>query len=820
VIRALIAAATALFIVLVPSARAGGKASPKPPAPPAANLDLVPAKASVRKTGADGKPHPVHARLLTEANQVPAGSTSALGLHLTQDDGWHTYWKSPGAIGQPTDIRWTLPDGITVSDHAYPVPQRFEDTGMVSFGYEDQVLLIAEVAVDASVEPGTYPVVAEANWLVCKTSCIPGDAKLAIDLVVSEPGTQAEPSPFAPLFDHYRQQHPTDALSVKAFGWDTSLDRSAVVPNEKFKAAFLLTPTSGASFDPLPTSDPPWPTFTPIAASYDWMLDDDGVDLHRTDDGKLLVVLSGEAFEPSPLPTDDQIGGLVQVKVDGRWVRTEITTTLPWATEAEASNSPLWRMVPTSADEGAAPAAPAAGGDGGGDGGDDGDTTGGPEPMQQAAAALSAPATEVTAMSLLMNLGLALLGGLILNIMPCVLPVLMLKLYSLVEQSDIQPGERRTAGVAYTAGILVSFWALAATIIGLRTVFGLDASSWGFQFQYPPYVAALATVVFAFGLSLFGVFEIPAVGAGAAGEVSSKEGPVGYFFTGVFATLLATPCSAPILGAATAYAFGAPTPVLFAIFTLIGLGLALPFLVIAFVPAAFKLLPRPGTWMDGFKQLLGFSLIVTTVWLVDVLMAQIGIDRTTGFLFFLTAVALGCWVFGRFGGLEAPRSHQLGAATVGALIAAGAGVWFLDLDYDDEGTCDTGEVVRADGLDFTEEIPWQPFSEERVASLAGNVVFIDFTAEWCLTCKANEKTILETASMRAAMASRGVVPLKADWTRRDPVITEWLRRYERAGVPMYLVLPKDPSLDPIVLPEVITSSLVLDAFERASGSAG
>ncbi len=794
-----------IFACATGSAWAGGTATPKPPPPPAADFTTLPSAASVRSTGADGKPHPVQARLLTATNTVPAGSEGSIGLHLTQDEGWHTYWKSPGAIGQPTDITWTLPEGVTVGPHQYPVPQRFEDTELVSFGYEDQVLLIAPLTVAPTVAPGRYPIQADASWLVCKTSCIPGDASLKAELVVDDPGSDALPGPYGELFAHYGKQHPTDPLKVDQVNWDVALDRSALAPNTPFRAAFLLTAAEGKRFDDVP-ADKAWPTFTPIATSYDWMLGDDPVAVHKLADDKLLVVVSGESFEPDPLPTTDRIGGLVQVKVDGAWVRTEIEAGLPWvatAAEATPSTSPLWKLVPEEPEAGAVP--PPAGGTE--------PPPSKPDAPTEASMAV-APAAQVTMLSLLTNLGLAFLGGLILNIMPCVLPVLMLKLYSLVEQSDISAGERRTAGLAYSGGILVSFWILAAAVIALRVVFAVDASSWGFQFQYPPYVAALATIVFAFGLSLFGVFEIPAVGAATAGEVSSKEGPVGYFFTGVFATLLATPCSAPILGAATAYAFAAPTPVLFAIFTFIGLGLAAPFLGIAFVPAAFKLLPHPGTWMDGFKQLLGFSLIVTTVWLVDVLMAQIGVDRTTGFLFFLTAVAFGCWVFGRWGGLEASRGAQLGSALAGFAIAGVAGAAFLDLDYDDT-VCDDGAVVQADALDFSHEIPWQPFSEQRVADLSGSVVFIDFTAEWCLTCKANEKTILETSSVRQAMAARGVVPLKADWTRRDPVITEWLRRYQRAGVPMYLVLPSDPSREAIVLPEVITSSLVLDAFDRA-----
>jgi thiol:disulfide interchange protein DsbD len=798
--------------LLAPMAWAGGTSSPPPPAPPKADFSLVPDAASVRSTGADGKPHPVHARLLTDAT-VPAGTTGRVGLHLEQDEGWHTYWKSPGAIGQPTDIVWTLPDGISVADHAYPVPQRFEDTGMVSFGYDGEVLLIAPITVDATVAPGTYPVKAEASWLVCKTSCIPGGATLTAKLTVSDPGSDAVASSFRPLFDHYAKQHPTDPLTVKQLSWDVALDPQTLVPNTPFRAAFLLKAAQGKRFDDVPATA--WPTFTPIATSYDWMLAEQPVKVHKLADDELLVLVSGEAFEPDPLPTTDRIGGLVQVKVDGEWVRTEIGAGLPWSTEAKASTSPLFDKVPAEERGAVVPTATEGGGD---------DELPPPPPPGSASPTVdvvgaTAVATQVTMVTLLTNLFLAFVGGLILNIMPCVLPVLMLKLYSLVEQADITAGERRTAGGAYTVGILVSFWVLAGAVVALRAIFDVDASSWGFQFQYPPYVAALATIVFAFGLSLFGVFEIPAVGADAAGEVSSKEGPVGYFFTGVFATLLATPCSAPILGAATAYAFAAPTPVLIAIFTFIGLGLAAPFLAIAFVPAAFKLLPHPGAWMDGFKQLLGFSLIVTTVWLVDVLMAQIGVDRTTGFLFFLTAVAFGCWVFGRWGGLEATRGAQLGSAAVGLAISGVAGAAFLDLDYDDT-VCDDGAVVQADALDFAHEIPWQPFSEQRVAQLAGNVVFIDFTAEWCLTCKANEKTILETQSVRQAMAERGVVPLKADWTRRDPVITEWLRRYQRAGVPMYLVLPKDPSAQPIVLPEVITAGLVLDALDQAHGPTG
>jgi len=790
------------------AAHAGGTSSPKPPTPPAFDVGTLPPGASVQKEGPDGKPHPVKANLIVDG-PAPAGGTTRVGVFLQQQEGWHTYWKSPGSIGQPTDIRWTLPDGVSVTDHVYPIPQRFEDQDLVSFGYEDQVLLTSTFTVDGSVAPGEYPISADASWLVCLTSCIPGNAQLQSTLVVAAPGTEAAKTPATALFDHYGKQHPADAaahVDVKH-----ALDRNAVGPNKPFEVAFKITPKGGKAFDPLP-HDHAWPTFTPIASSYDWMLTDDPVRVTRNDKGELLIVLSGESFEPEPLPSADQIGGLLQAKVDGQWVRTEVVVPLPWTTGDQVlpSKDPLWKEMPrkkadAGTDEGLVPAA-AEGAHG---------EPPTPPPGAQERMAVADAAGGFTAVSLALNLVMGFIGGLILNVMPCVLPVLTLKLYSLVEQVDIKPAEQRTAGLAYTAGIVASFWALAAAVVAARSVFGMDVD-WGFQFQYPPYVAGLATVVFAFGLSLFGVFEIPTIGANAAGEASAKEGVVGYFFTGVFATLLATPCSAPFLGPAIAYAFSAPAFVLFAIFTFIGLGLAAPFLLIAFVPVAFKLLPQPGEWMDAFKQLLGFTLIATTVWLVDVLMAQVGTEATTMFLVFLLFVALGCWVFGRWGGVAATGTRQLVAGAVGLSIAGGAGAAVLDLELDDTPVCDDGSVVQGNDLDYSEHIPWQPFSEERVDALAGSVVFIDFTADWCFTCKVNENTILETAKVRGIMDELDVVPLKADWTRADPVITEWLRRNNRAGVPMYLVLPKDTSKQPILLPEVITPGDVEEALRQAS----
>jgi thiol:disulfide interchange protein DsbD len=785
-IRALLAA---MALAISPLASAGGTASSPPPPAPEVDFSSLAPSADVQNKAPDGTEHPVRARLLTEADAIPAGSTVRVGVLLEQKPGWHTYWKSPGDIGLPTDIQWTLPEGWAASPHEFPVPQRFQLDDIVSYGYEHQVLLISNLQVPGDVSPGTYSIVANASWLVCQSSCIPGSATLTLPVEVAAAGSVARPTPWAPLFPHYAAQH-TVAEAGSGVSHEFALSQSAIRPGDKFEAIFLIK-SDGASLAPVPT-EATWPTFTAIAGT-NWILGVDHPVEVRNVEGGIAVVVKGEALEPDPLPDAEPIGGLVQVKIGDKWVRTEIDEQLPWAAkgaQVAASTSPLWKLAAVPG--GAAP----------------------PKGDGPTASSSSAPpgAAAEGSRGLLGNLLFAFVGGLILNIMPCVLPVLTLKLYSLVEQAEIGARERRIAGVAYTVGIVFSFLALAGSVLVARYALGVNLG-WGSQFQYPPYVAALATVVFAFGLSLFGVYDIPSFGMATAHDAAAKEGVVGYFFTGVFATLLATPCSAPFLGTAVAFAFAAPPAELLAIFAAIGIGLAAPFLIVAFVPALFKLMPRPGEWMDWLKELLGFSLIATTIWLVRVLEAQIGIEKGTWFLVFLMFIGIAAWVYGRWGGvLSSQRQHAIAlAASLG--IATGAGWYLLDLQVAQAAKCDA-EVTTA-GLSFDHEIPFQPFSPKSVESLAGTNVFVDFTADWCLTCKVNERTVLETEAVRGAMKAHGIVPLKADWTLRDPEITSWLAKWGKAGVPFYLVIPADRKREPIPLPEVITPSMVTDAIALA-----
>jgi len=760
--------------------------------PPVVAFDSLPASAAIRPTGNDGNPHQVLARLLIDRDTVKPGEPFRLGLYLEQDENWHTYWHAPGEVGEPTKITWSLPENAKSTPYTYPVPAYFEWESIVSIGYEKDVLLFTTVTLADNTALGELSLGADAGWLACETSCIPGKASLSIPVQVVSADTETTSSAYTPLFDYWESLHPTDPLSIQAFTVETALSASAVHSDESFYAVIQLTPTGDTPLVATTETDT-WPVFTPINSS-EWMLIDKSVKL--TDSGAIRATVEGYTYEPETLPTDQVVGGLFQVPLGDQWVRTEIKIPLPWVAkdvEVTQSSSPLFEGVEgLQAAEGETEAADA--------------TAAAPSPAEE-------PASPHEEASFLQMLLLAFFGGMLLNIMPCVLPVLTLKLYSLVEQTDITQKERRVAGAAYTAGIVLSFLALALAVIGMRSAFGLNVG-WGFQFQYPPYVLALGTIVFVFGLSLFGVFEVPAFGANQAVQASNKEGIVGYLLTGAFATLLATPCSAPFLGTGMGFAFSLPSSGILLFFGVAGLGLAFPFLAIAFVPALYKFLPTPGEWMESFKQFMGFTLIATTIWLVDVVGAQTGPEGTTGFLAFLLFVALGCWIFGRWGGLVAPRKHQIIAFLVALVISTAAGFKFLKTELASTAPASDGELTTE--LDFSEKMPWQAFSEERIDELAGQTVFVDFTADWCLTCKVNERTVLETETVRSAMDRLNVVPLKADWTRRDEVITRWLQRFGKAGVPFYLVIPADRSKPMLPLSEVISPSSVVAKLEEGS----
>ncbi|HEV7269360.1 protein-disulfide reductase DsbD [Pseudoxanthomonas sp.] len=402
------------------------------------------------------------------------------------------------------------------------------------------------------------------------------------------------------------------------------------------------------------------------------------------------------------------------------------------------------------------------------------------------------------ATSLLAALALALLGGLILNLMPCVLPILSLKALSLAE-SGRDGGDARRRALWYTAGVLVSFVAVGALAIALRAAG--QALGWGFQLQQPWVVGLLAYVVFAVGLSLSGVFAIGHRLAGAGHGLASRRGPVGDFFTGVLAVVVASPCTAPFMGVALAYAFTAPTPLALLVFAVLGLGLALPFLLIGFVPALASRLPRPGAWMDTLKQVLAFPMYLTAVWLLWVLGKQRGIDAVGLALVGLVLLALGLWWFQRARWRAGVLQRALALALAAAALVPLAMVHRLPVA--------ATAAPAADG-----HLAW---SAERLAALRneGRIVFVDMTADWCVTCKANEKAVLDTDAFRALLAEHDAVMLTGDWTNVDPAITAFLEEHKAVGVPLYVMYPRGGG-EGEVLPTVLTHETVRQAFDRAA----
>jgi len=782
----------AFFISTSSPAHANGDVFPPPKQNTLTEMDTtgLPESAISRPTMSNGVPHHVEVRLLSDHQQVSEGNTIQLGIWLEQDEEWHTYWKSPGSIGKPTVINWSLELGsgetaedinAEVSAHKYPIPSKFDQSGIVSYGYEDSVLLVSSVTLPNELNSDQLYVKADVEWLVCKESCIPGETSVSLPISIGE---SPVPSVQAPLFTEIQKQHPSHPLDIKEFALESVTSVDAIVPDSTFSYAIKVTPTSDKplSFD----EKKDWPLFTPITGDWWWINEQR---LIRTEDGGLLIQIDGESFESEELPTTDRIGGLIQLQVDDSWISVEIESDLSMVAKESPVNkiaSPLLESTPqnnVTTDTDKAPEA-------------------------------SAEITETEApeeASMLEALLLAFFGGMLLNIMPCVLPVLSLKLFSLIEQSDITPREQKIAGLSYSGGIIASFLVLALSVIILQSTFGLNVG-WGFQFQYPGYVIGLATIVFVFGLSLLGVFEIPAIGANKANELSQKEGWLEYFMIGVFATLLATPCSAPFLGTGIGFAFTLPPAGILLFFAIAGLGLASPFLLVAFVPAFFKVLPQPGAWMETFKQIMGFTLLATTVWLIDVLGSQTGMAGVTGFLSFLTVVSISAWIFGTWGSVIATSKSQLTSFLIAIALSTGAGFFFLTTEFAEPAIA--AELTEQSDMDFSEDIPWQPFSDENIDALKADkkAIFIDFTADWCLSCKVNEKNVLETETIRMAMKDQGIVPVKADWTRRDDSISRWLKEYGKAGVPFYLFIDAKGVAHP--LPEVLTTGIVLDAFKK------
>lgn len=392
---------------------------------------------------------------------------------------------------------------------------------------------------------------------------------------------------------------------------------------------------------------------------------------------------------------------------------------------------------------------------------------------------------------MLIFLLMAFAGGIILNLMPCVLPVLSLKVMSFISEAGESSARRLQFGLVYTAGIMASFLVLSSVIVGLKLAG--ERVGIGFQFQSIPFVIFMIVLLFAMSLSFFGVFSIQPPSASGLTGLTSKGGLAGAFLNGILMTLLSTPCTAPLLGPAYGWAMSAANWQLFVVFQAVAMGLAAPYLALCTAPILLRYLPKPGVWMNDLKVFMGFPLIGTVVWLLWVLGNLGGGAVVIGTLAFLNFIAMGLWIGGRT--FHGQRRHR-GVLAAVAMVALGS--WL-------------GMKISAPS-----DIDWKPYDAAALSALRqdNQVVFMDFTAEWCATCKFNEKLVIDTQTVRDTFDKNNVVPVKVDYTHYDREITLMLQDFGRAGVPLYVVYPGNS--DPIVLPEVITKTMVVEAIRDAT----
>jgi thiol:disulfide interchange protein DsbD len=396
---------------------------------------------------------------------------------------------------------------------------------------------------------------------------------------------------------------------------------------------------------------------------------------------------------------------------------------------------------------------------------------------------------------------MAFAGGILLNIMPCVLPLLSIKAISLINMREQSRRDILFNALSYGAGILASMLILAGLVILLKL--SGELVGWGFQFQNPLFVIILLSVVFIFSLSLFDIYVISVPGMNLAARASGRSGNTGSFLTGIFAVLLATPCTAPLMGAALGFAFSQPPVAVITIFTSLGIGFALPFVLLGIFPGLIKRIPKPGPWMDIFKTLMAFLLLGTVVWLLDVLSAQVAVQQVVKVISFLLFLALASWIYGLSSKPGSPPFRQIIGIAAAILIIAVSGVLLISVPPDAENG---GEQILLDE-------GWESFSPESLETYRaqGFPVFLEFSAKWCKTCEVNKKAILSQPDVLSAFESYGVKLLHGDFTRNDPVIAGWIRKFGKAGVPVYaLYVPGKEK--PIIFPEILSKGMIFDSF--------
>ncbi len=716
------------------------------------------AMADAQQPPRDLSPHS-DAILVSDVASVQPGAKVSIAVRLTLDPGWHTYWINPGDAGLPLKVKWTLPAGVTAGPLEFPTPRLTPQAPLMSYGYENEVFVLTELQVPASAAIGsTLTISGKGDWLACADICLPATGTFTLDVPIAAAAGPA--TKWTDAIATTRRSIPAVASNWQAKSWTTP-------------TGYVLAVIGNAD---LPSIVEPY-----------FFVDSANVIEHanaqtfaRAGDTLVFGLPRGAQSVGSAAWLRGIVTGDVQARTTRGWViSAPVSTDVPKALRTRA----MALLADTSARQvGGVTSSPAI----------------------TDASAIPDPSADMTFVA---AIAFAFIGGLLLNLMPCVFPVLSVKVLALLEHGGTRDAARgRKHGLAFGAGVLLSFWLLAGLLMALRA--GGESLGWGFQLQSPPVVATLALLMFALGLNLSGVFEIGLTltrlgGAGAGGGYSDS------LLTGVLAVLVAAPCTAPFMGAALGFALVQPAVVGLLVFTALGLGLALPFVVLASMPQLLRFLPRPGPWLETLKQFFAFPLYATVVWLLWVFGQQTGIDALAIVLLAMILLALGAWLWGR-----GVRSDRRGTRVVAAAVMLGAvAISIVSSSRAEAVSSDASTRTIAAGVGG-----WEPYSPQRVSELRaeGRPIFVDFTAAWCLSCQVNERVALRTDAVGDAFTRANVALLRADWTSRDSVITNVLASFGRSGVPLYVLYPAGTGGKATILPAVLTPGMVVDAVRKAA----
>ncbi|MEM7792126.1 MAG: protein-disulfide reductase DsbD domain-containing protein [Verrucomicrobiota bacterium] len=679
--------------------------------------------------------------LISETDAVVPGEVFNLAVQFTIDPHWHIYWKNPGSSGLPPEITWELPDGFIPGDIQWPAPKRIELGGLINYGYEDVVSFIIPVRASEILDESSVLIRADLFYLICEEVCLPGEASLELSLPVAGSSKQ---SAEAGVFDTTRRSHPLADVPFR-----------------------LTSSTEGDQWILQLEADEetPIPSDLYFYAAAEGVLDPDapqtlsflGPTKARLSAG-LAATFSADSIE--------KVEGVLQSNETSWLVSPPLTETIPDA-EPELKGVAAFQSDPAESSGG----------------------------FEDRLLSLGLPGW----------LTLAFLGGLILNVMPCVLPVLSLKVFSLLKHTGQSRKESIMHGGAYSVGVIASFLILAAALLGLRSLG--EQIGWGFQLQSPGFIVLLSTVFFLFGLNLMGVFEIGASLVGADSGMAQRTDLLGSFGMGILAAVVGAPCMGPMVASVSGIAIQANALTGLLIFGVMGAGLASPFMLLAVFPKLVAYLPKPGLWMESVKQFMGFLLMAAVVFLLWVVGGQGGSDAIMAIVTVLLIVAVAAWIYGRWAAPVRSRKSQWFARILALVLIIGSGAYGL-------GKAEAAFATYAERSEAEDGGQWGAWSREAVdeALAQGKPVFIDFTASWCLICQVNKKVALRTEATTSLFEEYDVVALEADWTRRDQAIAKELESFGRAGVPLYVLYHPDGGTS--VLPQSLTNGIIRDAFEN------